>query len=111
MATADAGESSGSGGADVFSKFMSEVRLSDEALATVLVGAKSSYSSLFTPHSGTLSFLSFNIILLNTTPPSLFFQVKTIEKRDSVLTGAQQINRLLRPGSKYSNLNPYNVRK
>lgn len=27
-----------------------------------------------------------------------------------MLTGAQQIDRLLRPGSKYSNLNPYNVR-
>ena len=35
--------------------------------------------------------------------------MKTIEKRDSVLTSAQQIDRLLRPGSKYSNLNPYDV--
>ncbi|XP_064404859.1 dnaJ homolog subfamily C member 8-like [Halichondria panicea] len=36
-------------------------------------------------------------------------EVKAIEKRDSVLTSVQQIDRLLRPGSKYSNLNPYNV--
>ena len=37
-------------------------------------------------------------------------QVKQIEKRDSVLTSAQQIDRLLKPGSKYLNLNPYEVR-
>ena len=37
------------------------------------------------------------------------FQVKAIEKRDSVLTSEQQINRLLRPGSTYFNLNPFEV--
>lgn len=36
-------------------------------------------------------------------------QVKQIEARDSVLTSEQQINRLLRPGSTYFNLNPYDV--
>lgn len=36
-------------------------------------------------------------------------QVKEIEKRDSVLTPKQQIDRLLRPGSTYFNLNPFEV--
>jgi len=36
-------------------------------------------------------------------------QVKAIEKRDAVLTSSQQIDRLLRPGSTYFNLNPYEV--
>jgi len=36
-------------------------------------------------------------------------KVKEIEKRDSVLTGPQQIERLTRPGSTYFNLNPYEV--
>ncbi|KAJ7321776.1 DnaJ (Hsp40), sub C, member 8 [Desmophyllum pertusum] len=36
-------------------------------------------------------------------------EVKEIEKRDSVLTGPQQIERLTRPGSTYFNLNPYEV--
>ncbi|KAL6099589.1 dnaJ homolog subfamily C member 8 isoform X2 [Pungitius pungitius] len=35
--------------------------------------------------------------------------VKQIEKRDSVLTSKQQIERLLRPGSSYFNLNPFEV--
>ncbi|XP_061616316.1 dnaJ homolog subfamily C member 8 isoform X1 [Phyllopteryx taeniolatus] len=35
--------------------------------------------------------------------------VKQIEKRDSVLTSKQQIDRLLRPGSSYFNLNPFEV--
>lgn len=35
--------------------------------------------------------------------------MKEIEKRDSVLTPEQQINRLLRPGSTYFNLNPFEV--
>jgi len=35
--------------------------------------------------------------------------VKAIEKRDSVLTPEQQINRLLRPGATYFNLNPFEV--
>jgi DnaJ family protein C protein 8 len=35
--------------------------------------------------------------------------VKEIEKRDSVLTPKQQIDRLLRPGSTYFNLNPFEV--
>ena len=36
-------------------------------------------------------------------------QVKEIEKRDSVLTPKQQIERLLRAGSTYFNLNPFEV--
>lgn len=36
-------------------------------------------------------------------------QVKQIEARDSVLTSEQQINRLLRAGSTYFNLNPFEV--
>lgn len=36
-------------------------------------------------------------------------QVKEIEKRDSVLTPIQQLERLLRPGSTYFNLNPFEV--
>lgn len=39
----------------------------------------------------------------------VYFQVKEIEKRDSVLTSPQQIERLTRPGSTYFNLNPYEV--
>lgn len=39
----------------------------------------------------------------------LLWQVKAIEKRDSVLTSKQQIDRLLRPGSTYFNLNPFEV--
>lgn len=38
-----------------------------------------------------------------------YTEVKQIEKRDSVLTSAQQIERLLRPGSSYFNLNPFEV--
>ncbi|XP_050392858.1 dnaJ homolog subfamily C member 8 [Patella vulgata] len=36
-------------------------------------------------------------------------EVKAIEKRDSVLTPKQQIDRLNRPGSTYFNLNPFDV--
>ncbi|KAG2460763.1 DNJC8 protein, partial [Polypterus senegalus] len=38
-----------------------------------------------------------------------YTEVKQIEKRDSVLTPKQQIERLTRPGSSYFNLNPYEV--
>uniref|UniRef100_T1GDC0 J domain-containing protein n=1 Tax=Megaselia scalaris TaxID=36166 RepID=T1GDC0_MEGSC len=38
-----------------------------------------------------------------------YTEVKQIEKRDSVLTSKQQIERLLRPGSTYFNLNPFEV--
>lgn len=38
-----------------------------------------------------------------------YHEVKEIEKRDSVLTPKQQIERLLRPGSTYFNLNPFEV--
>ncbi|KAL4705966.1 hypothetical protein ACJJTC_019321 [Scirpophaga incertulas] len=38
-----------------------------------------------------------------------YHEVKEIEKRDSVLTPKQQIDRLLRPGSTYFNLNPFEV--
>uniref|UniRef100_A0A8D0RGR4 DnaJ heat shock protein family (Hsp40) member C8 n=2 Tax=Sus scrofa TaxID=9823 RepID=A0A8D0RGR4_PIG len=40
----------------------------------------------------------------------LFYKrVKQIEKRDSVLTSKNQIERLTRPGSSYFNLNPFEV--
>nr|CAB3239109.1 dnaJ homolog subfamily C member 8-like [Phallusia mammillata] len=43
-------------------------------------------------------------------PFSLYMsEVKAIEKADAVLTSSQQIDRLNRPGSKYFNLNPYDV--
>ena len=35
--------------------------------------------------------------------------LKETEAKDSVLTPKQQIERLLRPGSTYRNLNPYEV--
>uniref|UniRef100_A0A3P9DM30 DnaJ (Hsp40) homolog, subfamily C, member 8 n=1 Tax=Maylandia zebra TaxID=106582 RepID=A0A3P9DM30_9CICH len=38
-----------------------------------------------------------------------FLKVKQIEKRDSVLTSKQQIDRLLRPGASYFNLNPFEL--
>jgi DnaJ homolog subfamily C member 8 len=38
-----------------------------------------------------------------------YTEVKAIEKRDSVLTSEQQIERLMRPGSTYFNLNPFEV--
>ncbi|XP_013781170.1 dnaJ homolog subfamily C member 8-like [Limulus polyphemus] len=40
---------------------------------------------------------------------NFYVEVKEIEKRDSVLTPKQQIDRLLRPGSTYFNLNPFEV--
>ena len=36
-------------------------------------------------------------------------EVKSIEKQDSIYTSVTQINRLLRPGSTYANLNPFEV--
>uniref|UniRef100_A0AAY4CM42 DnaJ homolog subfamily C member 8 n=1 Tax=Denticeps clupeoides TaxID=299321 RepID=A0AAY4CM42_9TELE len=41
--------------------------------------------------------------------PTFYTEVKQIEKRDSVLTPKQQIDRLLRPGASYFNLNPFEV--
>ncbi|MCL4138514.1 UNVERIFIED_CONTAM: hypothetical protein GTU68_054889 [Idotea baltica] len=38
-----------------------------------------------------------------------YVELKETEKRDSVLTPKHQINRLLRPGSSYANLNPFQV--
>ena len=40
---------------------------------------------------------------------SFYKDLKATEKADSVLTPKQQIERLLRPGSTYRNLNPYEV--
>nr|DBA33706.1 TPA: hypothetical protein GDO54_001347 [Pyxicephalus adspersus] len=40
---------------------------------------------------------------------TFYTEVKQIEKRDSVLTPKQQIERLTRPGSSYFNLNPFEV--
>lgn len=57
--------------------------------------------------------MSLNIPLPGVPPEALFEkfidEVKEIEKRDSVLTPKQQIDRLLRPGSTYFNLNPFEV--
>uniref|UniRef100_A0A6I8N2V0 DnaJ heat shock protein family (Hsp40) member C8 n=1 Tax=Ornithorhynchus anatinus TaxID=9258 RepID=A0A6I8N2V0_ORNAN len=38
---------------------------------------------------------------------TFYSEVKQIEKRDSVLTSKNQIERLTRPGSSYFNLNPF----
>lgn len=40
---------------------------------------------------------------------NFFREVKSIEKADSKYTSEQQITRLLRPGSTYANLNPFEV--
>eukprot|EP00095_Tigriopus_kingsejongensis_P010282 snap_masked-scaffold474_size162001-processed-gene-0.12 protein:Tk10282 transcript:snap_masked-scaffold474_size162001-processed-gene-0.12-mRNA-1 annotation:"conserved hypothetical protein" len=40
---------------------------------------------------------------------AFYTELKATEKRDSVLTSDQQIDRLLRPGSTYRNLNPFEV--
>ncbi|XP_039181712.1 dnaJ homolog subfamily C member 8-like [Crotalus tigris] len=40
---------------------------------------------------------------------TFYTEVKQIEKRDSVLTSKNQIERLTRPGSSYFNLNPFEV--
>ncbi|KQL60680.1 dnaJ subfamily C member 8 [Amazona aestiva] len=40
---------------------------------------------------------------------TFYSEVKQIEKRDSVLTSKNQIDRLTRPGSSYFNLNPFEV--
>ena len=39
----------------------------------------------------------------------LFLQVKAIESRDAQMTSAAQLHRLTKPGSKYLNLNPFEV--
>lgn len=58
--------------------------------------------------------MDLNIPLPTAEPTESLFsnfiaEVKEIEKRDSVLTPKQQIERLLRPGSTYFNLNPFEV--
>uniref|UniRef100_A0A8D2JL59 Uncharacterized protein n=1 Tax=Sciurus vulgaris TaxID=55149 RepID=A0A8D2JL59_SCIVU len=40
---------------------------------------------------------------------TFYSEVKQIEKRDSVLTSTNQIERLTHPGSSYFNLNPFEV--
>jgi DnaJ family protein C protein 8 len=40
---------------------------------------------------------------------SFYSEVKNIEKEDSIYTSDKQISRLLRPGSTYANLNPFEV--
>lgn len=54
-------------------------------------------------------FTRCSIVFFSQIFPFLIVQVKQIEKRDAVLTSDQQINRLLRPGSTYFNLNPFEV--
>ncbi|GFR06840.1 dnaJ homolog subfamily C member 8 [Trichonephila clavata] len=61
-----------------------------------------------------LYIMDLNIPLPSAAPSEALFsnfiaEVKEIEKRDSVLTPKQQIDRLLRPGSTYFNLNPFEV--
>jgi DnaJ homolog subfamily C member 8 len=58
---------------------------------------------------------SSNLFSASSAPDSeahfdhFYTEVKAIEKRDSVLTSDQQIERLMRPGSSYFNLNPFEV--
>jgi len=40
---------------------------------------------------------------------NFYKDLKATEKADAVLTSAQQIDRLLRPGATYRNLNPFEV--
>ena len=40
---------------------------------------------------------------------AFYADLKVTEKKDAVLTPTQQIDRLLRPGCTYRNLNPYEV--
>ena len=40
---------------------------------------------------------------------SFYQDLKETEKKDAVLTPQQQIERLLRPGATYRNLNPFEV--
>ena len=40
---------------------------------------------------------------------SFYADLKETEKKDSTLTPSQQIDRLLRPGATYRNLNPFEV--
>ena len=49
------------------------------------------------------------VYMLSYTLLHVVLQVKTIEKKDSVLTGPQQIDQLLRPGSAYFNLNHHDA--
>ncbi len=42
---------------------------------------------------------------------TFYSDLKETEKKDAVLTPQQQIDRLLRPGSTYRNLNPFEVGK
>lgn len=53
--------------------------------------------------------MSSNIVDAKESFEDFYSEVKEIEKRDSVLTPKQQIERLLRPGSTYFNLNPFEV--
>ena len=50
------------------------------------------------------------IIRTMETFDNFYKDLKATEKADSVLTPKQQIDRLLRPGSTYRNLNPYEVK-
>ena len=42
---------------------------------------------------------------------SFYRDLKSTEQKDATLTSTQQIDRLLRPGSTYLNLNPFEVIK
>ena len=50
-----------------------------------------------------------NIIMAGANFDEFYKDLKETEKADSTLTPKQQIDRLLRPGSTYRNLNPYEV--
>ncbi len=86
MATSGSASAASGGGEDQkLSEFLSEVRSPPRHVCVCSFSVTSYY---------------YTVCLL---------QVKAIEKRDSVLTSSQQIDRLLKPGSKYLNLNPYEV--
>lgn len=66
---------------------------------TVLPKARS-LRPLFTVESKTMADQSFDTFLQ---------EVREIEQKDSIYTSEKQIARLLRPGSSYANLNPFEV--
>ena len=60
--------------------------------------------------SSIISEENYNLTMSSEAAFSTFYKdLKATEKADSVLTPKQQIERLLRPGSTYRNLNPYEV--
>ncbi|UJR26115.1 hypothetical protein I4U23_007461 [Adineta vaga] len=73
----------------------SPVSSSSSQKSTTTSTLKEEFNAIFKPEDATFE--------------QFYSEVKAIEKRDSVLTPEQQINRLLRPGATYFNLNPFEV--